>query len=441
MRRMPFHMRLMSIALLAMTGCSPKKVPVEEISGRVDLDDTAAAPIVVSEEDWNSWRGPSGNGIAADQEVPIRWSETENVIWKAKVPGRGHASPTVVGDQVFLASADERAETQFVVALDRSNGQQRWQTQVNQGGFAREVHAKGTQANSTLACDGEHVFAAFLHHDAIHVTAISIDGEIAWQTTVGAFNSKFGYAPSPLIYKTSVIIAADNRGGGYIAALDRSTGEPIWRKRRGAVSTYSSPIVGHVDGKDQLLITGGDAVTSYDPATGEENWSVPGTSEATCGTVVWDANHVYASGGYPDAHTLCIRVDGDATEVWSNRTKLYEPSMLVSDGFLYAVSDQGIGFCWDAETGAQMWKKRLGGNFSSALVLAGDKLFATADDGTCTVFAADNSDYIELARNRLDTDAYATPTICGGRIYFRVGQGDGPQRQEMLYCIGEPVEN
>ena len=122
MRRMPFHMRLMSIALLALAGCSPKKVPVEEISGRVDLDDTAAAPIVVSEEDWNSWRGPSGNGIAADQEVPIRWSETENVIWKAKVPGRGHASPTVVGDQVFELGSDPQRDLVMAVTLGEQPG-------------------------------------------------------------------------------------------------------------------------------------------------------------------------------------------------------------------------------------------------------------------------------------------------------------------------------
>lgn len=423
------------LTLLCLIGCSHKRVPVEEVVGSID---SSPAELAISADDWNTWRGPHGNGIATDQEVPIRWSDSENVIWKTKVPGRGHASPTVVGNQIFLASADEREQTQFVVAFDRSSGEQRWQAQVNQGGFTREMHPKSTQANGTVACDGEHVFAAFLHHDAIHVTALSIDGEIQWQTQVGAFNSKFGYAPSPLIYQSSVIIAADNRGEGYIAALDRSTGDVIWRKRRGAVSTYSSPIVGHVDGKDQLLISGCDAVTSYDPATGEENWSIPGTSEATCGTVVWDAKHVYASGGYPDAHTLCIAVNGDAKERWSNRTKVYEPSMLVAGGFLYAVSDQGIGFCWDAETGSQKWQKRIGGNFSSALVLVGDKLLATADDGTCTVFAADSETYTQLAKNRLGTDAFATPTICGGRIYFRVGQGDGPQRQEMLYCIGTP---
>ena len=137
-----------------------------------------------------------------------------------------------------------------------------------------------------LPSDGKRLFIAMLNGEAITATALDFDGKVLWQREVGKFVSKFGYAPSPLLYKSLVVVVADNKGGGYLAAIDSETGEIVWRVTRGDGDSYSSPTVVAIDGRDQLLISGNDAVTSYDPASGALLWTTPCIAEATCGTIV-----------------------------------------------------------------------------------------------------------------------------------------------------------
>ncbi|CAN0350663.1 unnamed protein product, partial [Ectocarpus sp. 4 AP-2014] len=271
---------------------------------------------------------------------PLEWNQTENVLWRTPVPGRGHGSPVVVGDRVFLSSAEESEERQLMVAFDRLSGDELWRLTLHEGGFPppSQVHQKGTDANSTIACDNKHAYVAYLNQGSITASAVTHSGELAWQTKLGAFDSKFGYAPSPIVHGPYVLFAADNWGGGYLAAVDRTTGKIAWRKKRSSTSTYSSPIVAHVSGKDQLLISGDDKICSYSPSTGELLWSCRGCSEATCGTPVWNEDTVFASGGYPGQQTIAVRADGSAEVLWTNQVKVYEPSMLVVGKEIYATN-------------------------------------------------------------------------------------------------------
>ena len=425
------------LALLAATGCT-KVTPVEEISvpsGAVIAD--AQTP-QFPPEDWPWWRGPNRDGHSPSESAPVEWSESQNVVWRTDVPGRGHAAPTVVGDRVFLATADEGQQTQSVVAFDRRTGDAAWETQLSQGGFPTAMHQNSTHANSTVACDGERLFAVFLHHDQVHVYALSMEGEQLWNTTAGRFVSVYGYAPSPVVYKSVVIIAADNKGGGYLAAIDRESGDIVWRKPRPAEATFSSPVVATVGGRDLLVISGCDMVAAYDPVSGEEVWTCPGTTKATCGTAVWDSERFFASGGYPGAQTIAVDA-ASGKEVWSTAQKCYEQSMLVSDGLLFAVTNNGV-FCWNSATGEEQWRGRAGGKFSASPVLAGGNIYAVNEGGTCYVFRAVGSGFELVAENRLGNEVFATPTICGGRIYFRVAESLRGGRQERLYCIGQDAE-
>lgn len=429
---------LLSFLFLAsVSGCS-KKTPVEELSvdqSGVEIIDQA---VLITDTDWPMWRGPNVDGLAPDQPLPTSWSADEGVAWRALVPGRGHGSPILVGDQVVVATALDDEQKQLVISFDRNDGTERWRTIIHEGGFPskREIHNKGTNANSTVASDGERFFTAMLNSQKLFVTALDLEGNQLWQREAGSFQPKFGYAPSPLIYKSLVIIAADNQGGGYLAAFDRTTGEPAWRTARGNISSYSSATVGNLGGRDQLLISGCDSVSSYDPATGELLWETPCIAEATCGTVVIAGDRLVASGGYPDKETVCL--SGKGEKLWSNGTKVYEPSLIAHDGLVFAVSDDGIAYCWSLEDGEQMWRKRLGGNFSGSPVICNGNVYVANLSGDCFVFRASDENYEQIAKNKLGSDCYASPAIGNSQIVFRIGTGSGGDRQESLVCVAAP---
>ena len=451
------------VSLLAISGCSettappPPPAPATPPSPAVSAANTARTPsgvptdsesgIVIGDgeklvagrsADWRQWRGPNRNGVAeAGQSPPTSWSESENIVWKTPVPGRGHSSPTVVGDRIFLQTADERQQVQSVVAFDRNTGDQLWKTDVARGGFP-PTHKKNTHASATIACNGKRLFAAFAHHDAVHLYALDLNGKEVWKQNLGTFTPqrfKYGYAPSPTLYGGTVIVAADTDAGGFITARDQKNGAEIWKTQRPAKLSFSSPIVTTIAGKDQLLISGCESVSSFNPSNGQEIWSVAATTMATCGTVVWDGGMVFASGGYPKAETVGLRADTGQV-VWRNGQKCYEQSMVADNGYLYAVTDRGIAYCWDARSGEEKWRGRLSSPISSSPVLAGGNIYLANEAGQISVFRATPDAFELVSQIQLGTEAFATPAICGGRIYLRVADSSGGGRQEFLYCIG-----
>ena len=388
-----------------------------------------------AESDWPCWRGPGLDGKSRDSQAPTKWSRTENVAWKVAVPGRGHASPIVVGDRVFLASADEQAEKQLMLAYDRKTGKELWATEVHQGGFMAK-HGKNSHASATPACDGEHVFAAFINRNGLHVSATDLEGKIVWQSEAGTFGSEHGYGSSPVLYKSLVIVLGDNRKSCFVAALDRKTGKVVWRtdrKTTGRHGSYATPIVARFAGKLQLLVSGIESTTSYDPETGKQIWTCSGPAEVTACTPAFSDQFVFSSGGYPEKELLAIRANGtgDVTRshvVWrTGKGVTYVPSPLFHAGNLYVVSDDGVSTCFDGKAGKEIWKGRLQGSFSSSPVLAGSLLYATNEAGKTYVFKT-GSKFEIVAENDLGDGGFASPVICGGQIFLRTNHE--------LYCIG-----
>ncbi len=387
--------------------------------------------------DWPWWRGPQRNGVAIVQQPPMKWSDTDNVAWKSPVPGRGHGSPTVVGDQVFLPTADHKSETQTVLCFQRQTGKLLWQTEVHRGGLATKGHKKGSQASATVACDGERVFANFFNAGAIYTTALSRAGKMLWQTKVTDYVVHQGFGASPAVYQSLVIVSADNQGTGTIAGLDRLTGKIVWKHVRPKLPNYTSPIVLNVAGRDQVLLIGCDLITSLDPLTGKRLWEIAGATTECVTSTVTDGQLIFSSGGYPKSHLAAIRGDGSGKVVWQSGTRVYVPSLLVRDGFLYGVLDAGVAMCWKCDTGKEIWKGRLGGTFSASPVLVGDHIFATNEAGRTFIFKAKPDAFELVAENQLGEDVIATPTICGDRIYMRIATQNQGERQEMLYCLGK----
>jgi outer membrane protein assembly factor BamB len=393
----------------------------------------------LSAADWAQWRGPNHNNVAeAGQSVPTAWSATRNVAWKVDVPGRGHSSPIVIGDLIVLTSADEQGQQQGVFGFDRQTGKQRWGTPISKGGFPK-LHNKNTHASPTACSDGRQIYATFNHHNKIEAVALDMQGKVVWKQDVGGFVPKkyqYGYAAAPTLYQGKLIISADSDTVAWVKALDTKTGKVAWQQNRPKKLNWSSPIVGNVSGKDQLFISGCEMIASYDPGTGRLLWSQPCLTMATCGTVVWDNDTVYASGGYPKKQTVAVKADGSGNMPWTNTAKCYEQSMVIHDGHLYAVDDTGIAFCWNARSGQEMWKTRLRGPISASPVLVGDTIYATNERGTTFVFKANPEWFEAIAENQLGEETFASSAVVDNRILMRVASGNGAGRKETLYAIG-----
>jgi outer membrane protein assembly factor BamB len=384
-------------------------------------------------EDWPWWRGPTLDGKNLDADPPLAWTETENIIWRTPVPGRGHSTPSIRGDRIFLQTADEEKKIQYVNCYLRDTGEELWSAAVHEGAFM-PANGSNSQASSTPACDMKRVYAAFPNGDAIRLTALDHDGNIVWQEVAGLFKCGQGYGASPTLYKSFVIVAGDNDGESFLKAFHRETGEQAWKVKRPTVGSYVSPVVGTVAGRDQLLMSSATEVISYDPLTGEKLWFSKGPALVMAATLVFSGDLVVATGGFPQKELFCLRADGtgdvgSSNLIWqTNRRISYVPSPVIHDGKLYAVNDKGIVSGWTLETGEELWMNRLEGNFTASPTYAGGRFYIPNLAGVTFVFRVE-PEFEILARNDLGDGGNASPVICGDRIYLRTNR--------YLYCIGK----
>lgn len=401
-----------------------------------------ASPVM---SQWHGWRGPNGdNHAAAEARIPRAWNlETgENVAWMTPIPGRGHSTPVVTDQGIFLTTADSQAGTQSVLGIDAASGGILGEWVVHRDSLPPRIHPNNSHASPTLVYDGETLFASFYTNDTISLTAMSTDGRIRWTKPVCDFKPssfRFGYGASPLIDNDLVIVAAEYDGPeSGIYALDRRTGKRVWKVDRPSNLNFASPVIAEIAGMRQLLLAGADTVTSYDPATGRQLWQVAASTEAICGTVVWDNRHVVVSGGNPQPGTWCVTADSRARLQWSNDVMCYEQSLLAIKNHVFAVGDSGVAYCWRLQDGKEMWKKRLfGGGISASPLLVGDRIVVASERGEVFVLAA-SPDRFELIESIKTGDSiFASPVAIEDRLYIRTGVREGRKRQEYLVAIGD----
>lgn len=389
-------------------------------------------------EDWPSWRGPNRNNVApGKQQPPTKWDENTNIIWKAEVPGRGHASPVMVGNRIFLATAEDDLQIQSVVCFNKETGNQLWQKTVNEGNFPPRIHGNNTHASQTIVCADDLLFVNFYNNGGIQLAALDFDGTLQWQKMTGRFKPRtaFGYGSSPCLHGDLVIVLSDMLGQGYLAAYSQETGEEAWRTQRGQANSFATPIVGKVNGRDQLIVSGTD-VRGYDPDTGQELWQVDCPWKTTCGTLVWDGDTVFVGGGFPARISLAVSASQQKI-LWQVPVGVYEQSMVFKDGYLYAHSDAGGAYCWRGTDGAEMWSQRITSRgVSASPVLVGDLIYMTGEKGDTVIIKANPEKFEQLAKNKLGNMSFATPAFVDNRIYTRVGTSKSAAPQ-YLYCIGE----
>ena len=379
----------------APVACAEEPAPVPEIAYEAGLHSQLPA-LANQPNDWPWWRGPTLNNVAAEQIVPLEFGPERNIAWSLELPGRGHASPIVVGKLVVVLTAEEASQTYRLLACDRGNGEIRWNTKLHEGGFAAKIHRMNSHASATPACDGERIFTAVVKDKQLWVSAVNLAGKVLWQQPAGPYDSIYGFGSAPALYESLVIICGENdQLGSWMAALHRGTGKIVWRVRRPNIDTYATPLVATIANKPQLILGGAGFVTSYNPATGTEIWRCAGpTAETTANTAAFSSEHVYVSGGYPKPYALQkIRATGvgevTATHLdWKLQKGMpYVPSPLFHEGLLYIADDIGLGTCLDVEKGTALWARRLGGDISASPVMCGERIYVCHENGDVRVLA------------------------------------------------------
>lgn len=405
-------------------------------------------------EDWPGWRGPRGDGTSLDTEVPLTWNgETgENILWKVKTPGTGHSSPIVWKDRIFLVSCIEETEERVLVCLDRETGTTLWQQPVVKSTLETK-HRLNSYASGTPVTDGETVYVSFLTTDGrtvparnvgtprptttgeMVVAAYDFDGQQRWLVRPGVFTSVHGYCSSPVIHKDFLIINGDHDGDSYVLAVDRATGQTVWKiDREHKTRSYCTPLIRNVAGKTQMVLTGSKRIVSLDPQNGKKHWLIEGPTEQFVSSMVFDGQRFYLTAGFPTHHVMSIRPDGvgDVTEThvaWhSTEAKCYVPSPVLVDRYLFVADDRGTANCFDTETGERVWRDRLGVHYSASLISAAGMAWFFADDGV-TKLVRPGEQFEIVQKNELGEYTFASPAISNGRLFIR--------GEEHLYAIGK----
>jgi hypothetical protein len=404
----------------------------------------------VSGENWPGWRGPRGDGTSSETGLPIEWSgkagDEKNLRWKAAIPGKGHASPIVWNDQVFVVTCDEPRQDRLLLCLDAGTGKPLWQKSVLRSALEKK-HALNSFASSTPVTDGQRIYVTFLKTidsavapegrvspGVMVVAAYDLGGSELWRVEPGEFSSMHGYCSSPILFEDKVIVNGDHDGDGYLVALDRATGETRWKVGRpNNTRSYCSPLIREIEGRTQMILSGSKCVTSYDPHDGSLHWIIDGPTEQYVASLVYNGRLLFLTAGFPEHHMLAIdpRGAGNVTRThvpWRTREGAsYVPSPIAAGPYFLVTSDDGIASCFEADSGKRLWKVRLGKHYSGSPVLADGLVYFTADDGV-TKIVRPGPKFQLVAENSLGEDCYASPAVSGRRIFFRT--------DKHLYCLG-----
>ena len=414
-------------------------------------------PAVLCAENWPGWRGPRGDGTSLEANAPTEWdgASGKNILWKQPLPGSGHGSPIVWNDNIFLLACDPDSQERLLLCLDSKSGRQRWRQSVIKSPLETK-HQLNSFASSTPATDGQQIFVTFLEvgkktipapnvgrtrpvtPGQLVVAAYDFEGRRKWLVKPGGFVSAHGFCSNPVLFQDLVIVNGDHDGDSYIVALDKQTGEVVWKvSRRHKTRSYVTPLIREIDGRTQMVVSGSKRIVSFDPRDGSRHWLIEGPTQQFVASMVYDGRCFYMVAGFPTHHALAIRPDGsgDVTDthvVWhSKNVKCYVPSPVVVGRYLIVADDRGTANCFDVESGERLWLERMGKHYSASLVTADGLVYFLADDGI-TKIVKPGPDVDIVATNALGEFCFASPAIAGSRLYIR--------GETHLFCIGRAAQ-
>ncbi len=414
----------------------------------------------LSGSDWPAWRGPLGTSVSPDTGVPTEWSDDSNIAWKTRLRGMGVSSPIVWGNKVFVTyqigrgtmrpgrhpslvqggdplsagevplggsrPEDEASATLVVAALDAGDGDLLWESEMRAEGPLPEVHQKSNMASPSPVTDGERVYAWF---STGQLAALTLDGRPVWQRHLGqdysVFDISWGHGSSPALHEDLLILLCFHRTSSYLLALDKRTGDEVWKTDRATQATsYSTPGVVDGPGGVEIVVNNSEGVEGYDAETGEKLWQFTEANRFPIPAPVHSNGVVYLSRGYRSGPYLALKTGekgdiGEADLRWHVDTGApYVSSLIHYEGLIYMANGMGIVTCVDAETGERVWQERMGGVYSATPVAVDGKIYLFSESGDALVLRAGRESEI-LARNKLSEHIIASPAIANGKLFVR----------------------
>lgn len=413
-------------------------------------------PTLAVAGNWPQWRGPNGDSVSDETNLPVKWSNDAGIVWKCPLPGPGSSTPAIWGNAVFVTCM--QGEKYFFLKINKADGKIEWSKEIGSATMRRgnpkrkehTFHNLHNLASPSPVTDGELVVVHFGTGDLL---AFDFAGKELWRRNLqkehGAYTIWWGHANSPVLYKDLVINVcmqdnlADlqaNAATSYLVAHDKKTGVEKWKVLRMTGSkdedgdSYTTPVFRTVDGKDEMIVTGANQVDAYDPATGKQLWYLPNVkgSRLITGPAL-GKDMLYTVEGKKGA-LLAIKLTGnkgklgDDVVAWKHTGGTPDsPCAVLWKDLIFTVSDDGFAQCYDAKTGELKWKERLAGDYKASPLAADGRVYFLNLAGKCTVVAA-SAKFDKLAENQLDDRFTSSPAVSDGKLFLH---GD-----KALYCIG-----
>jgi outer membrane protein assembly factor BamB len=412
----------------------------------------AAASLTVHAENWPQWRGPSGQGISAERQLPTEWAVDKNVSWKVELPGSGQSSPIVWGNFLFVTSviegevipgakavphtmdgkpwlhpdsvAADRKHTFKVLALDARSGKLLWDSTAYEGPVYDARHRRSSFAGPTPVTDGTMVYAYFGPEG---LYAYDYKGRLAWKVVEKFPTLGLGAGSSPVLFQNLIIIQRDEDNGEHsvLVAYDKKTGKEVWKAPRPVQITWSTPVLVDAAGRSELVTCATEFTIAYDPATGKELWRTRGVSSNAIHTPLIGHGLVIVTAGFPEKRVLAIRpgaVADDKRIAWEyTKGTAYVVSNILYGDYLYLVADNGVVTCLNPETGAVMYeggRVPVPARFMGSPVAFGGLVAMTSEEGDTFMVKAGPAHEV-VRTNSLDEPVYSSPAIANGHIYIR----------------------
>ncbi len=389
---------------------------------------------VAADVNWPRWRGPAADGHTRETGLPHRWSK-DAVVWKTPLPGRGNSSPTVWGNRIFLTSALEQGRQRVVFCVDRNDGTILWQQTVWTG-QPEPSHAMNGWASATCATDGQRVYAFFGRGGGLH--CYTVEGTHLWSRELGQFEGPWGTAASPLLVGNLVIQNCDADEDAYLIALDKESGNEVWKAARPNHRGWSSPILINTGQRDEVVVNGHTGVTAYAPDSGEQLWFCACDAGRGSPTVTFADGLLFVANGLSGGGLYCVEPGGsgdvtDTRRLWftSRRGRDLPSPLVVGDAVLLIGLRGAILTCYDRQNGDELWVKRIGGQASASPIAYDGLAFFIVESGETVVIDPKSEEKI-IAINSVgaaDDELFrASITPSDGQLFLRSDRN--------LYCVG-----
>ncbi len=416
-------------------------------------------------QNWSQWRGSDGSGVSSETGLPLEWNRDKNVLWKTPIPGRGHSSPVIWGDRIFLTTdlegevipgakapihfsegkefrhpdsmGADRRHTLKVVCVERRTGRLLWEQIAYDGRVYDDRHRKGSYAAPTAATDGTRIYVWF---GSEGMYCYDFRGNLVWKKSLGNIGTAgMGVASSPVLYENLAILLCDEEEGerSFVAALDKKTGREVWRTERRVQASWATPLLVRTPLRAELVCSGNEWIISYDPATGKELWRLKGHGSNAIPSPVSGRGMVIVNAGFPDKRTFAVKLGasgdltGSANVAWTyDKGTAYVPSGLLYGDYVYLMTDRGLLTCLDARTGAVQYdngRLPVPATFTASPVACEGRILLVSEDGDTFVVKAGPKHEV-LAVNSLEEPVYASPAVSQGNLFIR--------GEKTLYCIG-----